>query len=159
MIKFNPKTIKIGDTDWMAENLAYDDGEEGITYNPNNKEHYYTFEAAKRVAKKLGWKLPSEEDWDKACDECGGIKDKYGDYDNCSLKKNLNIKLSGRYYNDFRYIRYHNDFCYIGSYGYFWSSSEASSSTAWYRYFGPSSSIARNSYTMIGGFSVRLVKK
>ena len=147
---FNPPTVKIGDTEWMAENLAYDDGEGGIYINPDNKEYYYTWEAAKRVAKKLGWKLPSEEDWNKACEECGGVKDKYEGYDKCSLNKKLDIKLAGCYINGFYDL---------GSYGYFWSSSENSNSLDWYRYFDISSSVIRSSYNKNGGFSVRLVKE
>ena len=136
----------------MAENLAYDDGSEGIYHNQNNNEYYYTWDAAKRVAKKLGWDLPSDTDWDKACEECGGIKNDeeiWYAYNNCYLKEKLNLKLNGLY-----------NYCFnrIGSHGSFWSSSESSISSVWYRYFDTSSSVARNSYDKTYGFSVRLVK-
>ena len=150
---FNPNTVTIGNTIWMAENLKYDDGGKGIFYNPENKEYYYTWEAAVRVAKKLGWKLPSDKDWNKACEACGGIKDDekvWYTYDDCSLKESLNIKLAG--------------YCYEGSYnpvgsdGYFWSVSEYSSSFAWYRHFDTSASIARYYEYKTCGCSLRLVK-
>ena len=62
------QTVNVGGKIWMAENLAYDDGGSGIYYNPYNKEYYYTWEAANRIAMKFGWKLPTNEDWDRACE-------------------------------------------------------------------------------------------
>ena len=150
-LEFNPPTVKIGDTLWMAENLAYDDDGKGIFYNPKNKQYYYTWSAAKRVAKKLGWKLPSDEDWNKACKECGDIKvNEWDDYEKCSLKEKLRIKLVGYCYNG----SYYN----VGSNGYFWSVSEYSSSSAWYRYFGTSASVTRDYDLKEYGYSLRLVK-
>ena len=149
MSEFNPKTIQIGNTEWMAENLAYDDEGEGIFYNRDNGEYYYTWDAARRIADKLGWKLPSNEDWDRACEECNGVKDKNGNY-SCYLKEKLGIKLAGYYYG-FHYID-------IDSSGHFWSSSKYSSSYVWYRYFDTSSSVTRYSINKTSSFSVRLVK-
>ena len=148
--KFNPPTVKIGDTEWMAENLAYDDGEGGIFVNSDNGEYYYTWEAAKRIAKKLGWRLPSDEDWNKACEACGGIKNKQGDYENCSLKKELNIKLAGLYFS--------SSFQGIGSRCYFWSVLDNSSCGAWSRLFDTSASVTRLSGIKLRGYSVRLIK-
>lgn len=145
------QTVNVGGKIWMAENLAYDDGGDGIFYNPDNKEYYYTWEAAKRVEEKLGWKLPNDEDWNKACESCGGIKiNDWCDYDKCSLNEKIRIKLDGNYYD--------NGFSRIGSRGYFWSSSGLSSSCAWARYFGTSSSVTRDNYNKTYGFSVRLIK-
>ena len=147
---FNPPTVKIGDTEWMAENLKYDDGGNGIYYNSDNGEYYYTWDAAKRVAKKLGWRLPSDEDWNKACEACGGIKNKQGDYENCSLKKELNIKLAGLYFS--------SSFQGIGSRCYFWSVLDNSSCGAWSRLFDTSASVTRLSGIKLRGYSVRLIK-
>lgn len=144
------KTVQIGNKLWMAENLAYDDGGDGITYNPENKEYYYTWDTTKRVANKLGWMIPSEEDWNKACEECGGIKDNEGDYNNCSLKEKLNIKLAGYYCNDF-----YN----VGSNGHFWSSFEGFISTAWHRDFDSNSLVTRNYDIENYRLSVRLMKE
>ena len=76
MIKnFNPKTVTIGNYIWMAENLAIDDGREGIFYNPENKEYYYTWDAAKRITYKLEfWRLPSSYHWNKAAFLCDAVE-------------------------------------------------------------------------------------
>ena len=58
MKKFEPKTVKINNTEWMAENLAIDDGKGGI-FVAEDGNHYYTLEAAKRIADSLGWRIPS----------------------------------------------------------------------------------------------------
>lgn len=55
---FSPKTIKIGDQVWMAENLDIDDGGEGIKVRNGNT--YYDWDAAVRVASNIkGWHLPT----------------------------------------------------------------------------------------------------
>lgn len=157
MSEFNPKTVNISSKLWMAENLAYDDGEEGITYNPENNEYYYTWKAAMRVAKKLGWKLPSDEDWDRACKECNGVNINNRYYDKCLLKNKLNIKLAGFYNNGFNFIGSHG-FNFVGSRESFWSSSKYSSPYVWCRIFDNSSSVARSNRSETYGFSVRLIK-
>lgn len=54
------KAVKIGDT-WMAENLAIDDGGEGIYHH--NGQVYYTWDAAMRVTEGLkGWHLPTRSE-------------------------------------------------------------------------------------------------
>ena len=68
---FNPKTAKIGDHVWMAENLAIDDGGEGII--KKNGETYYTWRAANRIADSIpGWHLPSNNEWATLIDNAGG---------------------------------------------------------------------------------------
>lgn len=123
----------------MAENLAYDDGCGGIHYNPKNKEYYYTWKAANRIANKLGWKLPTNEEWDKACK-------------NHKLKEKLGLKPVGYY--DY----YTGDVIFVDCYGFCWSASESSSEEAWCKYFGTSSSLNINDYDKAYGFSVRLIK-
>ena len=50
-------------------------------------------------------------------------------------------------------------FSIIGSSGYWWSSTEYSASSAWYRLLGfNSSGVVRASFNKAGGFSVRLIK-
>lgn len=135
--KISYSTVNVGSKIWMAENLAYDDGGNGIYYNPKNKEYYYTWEAANRIARKLGWKLPTNKDWDKACE-------------NTQLKEKL--KLDGYY--DY----YTGEFICVDCYGFCWSASESSSKEAWCMYFGTVLSLNKNYYSKTYGFSVRLVK-
>ena len=142
-------SVKIGDQVWMSKNLAIDDDGEGIYYNPKNKEYYYTWAAAVRIAKAIpGWHLPSVDEWDEACEECGGVKTESDDYEECSLKQKLKIKPSGRYKDNFNYV---------DSYSYFWSASEVSKHCACCRVFN-TDSVGRYSIIKARGYSVRLVK-
>lgn len=71
------KSVKIGNREWMQENLAVDDGGEGIHYNPENKQYYYTWDAAMRIAEAIpGWHLPTADEWVQVTTACGAkIKD------------------------------------------------------------------------------------
>lgn len=135
------KMIQIGNQKWMAKNLNLTDEELGIDHwkNPYNGEIYYTWEAANRIAKKVeGFHLPTDEEWDKACEDS-------------QLKEKLELKLAGGC---------NGSFCFysVGSSGYFWSASELSSSLALYRYFDTGSSVIRNNSDKTRGYSVRLIK-
>ena len=63
-------TYNVNGVLWMTENLAYDDGERGII--KVNGNYYYQQYAAHRVAKKLGWIIPSPETWNALCEAQGG---------------------------------------------------------------------------------------
>ena len=70
---FVTETVKIGNQIWMNKNLAIDDGGNGITINKETGEHYYTWDAAKRVAEKIkGWHLPTIAEWDFLAANAGG---------------------------------------------------------------------------------------
>lgn len=147
---FKENEIKIGNQVWMNKNLDISDGGEGVYFNKENGECYYTWEAAKRISTKIrGWHLPSREEWDELVEATGNDAtnlraeswegtDKYG----------FSAVPAGYWYNGFSNV---------GSYANFWTS-EPNGSYAWSRYIGTGTSVyERNSYQYYG-FSVRLVK-
>ena len=68
------RTIIVGTKQWMAENLAIDDGGAGIVHYDNvtangvnfGTQYYYTRAAADRIAAAMGngWHLPAIAEWD-----------------------------------------------------------------------------------------------
>jgi uncharacterized protein (TIGR02145 family) len=156
---FAPKTVKIGDQIWMNKNLAIDDGGDGITINKETGEHYYTWDAAKRVAEKIkGWHLPTIAEWDFLAANAGG-REVCG----TKLKAASGWDDDGNGTDDFRFSAlpagyYNGSFNYLGSSAYFWTAAENNSSYAYYRNFNTGASL--NSYDVNKGnqYSVRLVK-
>ncbi len=66
------KTVKIGSQIWMAENLAYNAGQETWAYNNDHKNidkygYLYTYKVAKNVCPQ-GWHLPSAQEWKSLTD-------------------------------------------------------------------------------------------
>ena len=62
--------VQVGNQIWSNKNLAIDDGGAGISTATINYgqgdvvEHYYTFDAAVRVAASVtGWHLPTKDEW------------------------------------------------------------------------------------------------
>ena len=159
-VDFQPETVTIGNPAWMADNLAIDDGGEGIYYNKDNNQYYYTWDAAVRVAKSIpGWHLPSAEEWNTAAEACGATvadnkwkDDPYmRDYEGTeNLYDKLRVLPVGGCYG--------GSFGFVGSCAYFWSATEDSSYRAFSRYFDTSDSMGQSTGYKDRGFSVRLVK-
>lgn len=148
---FNPDAVKIGDQVWMSKNLAIDDGGEGIFYNPKNKEHYYTWDAAVRIAKAIsGWHLPSVDEWNEACEACGVEPIDGRGYVEDARELNDRLKVLPAGY-------YTGSFYGVGSYAYFWTFTE-SGSDAYSRYFDTGATMRQSTSSKDRGFSVRLVK-
>ena len=156
---FAPKTVKIGDQIWMNKNLAIDDGGDGITINQETGEHYYTWDAAKRVSEKIkGWHLPTIVEWDFLAANAGG-REVCGN----KLKAVSGWNDNGNGTDDFGFSAfpaggYNGSFYDVGSSAYFWTATEYNSSYAYDRYFNTGASMSSNNYSKDGQYSVRLVK-
>ena len=156
---FAPKTVKIGDQIWMNKNLAIDDGGNGITINKETGEHYYTWDAAKRVAEKIkGWHLPTIAEWDFLAANAGGRE-----FCGAKLKATSDWDDDGNGTDDFGFSAlpagsYFGSFYYLGSYAYFWTATEYNSSNAYYRYFNTGASMGSINIIKNYQYSVRLVK-
>ena len=96
------ETTTIGEQVWMAENLAYDDGGDGIhkfdnvTVNGVNfgTQYYYTPRAIRRISGDFnGWHISTKEDWDllknKVDNDCESLKSTSG-WDDGKNGNNLN---------------------------------------------------------------------
>ena len=157
---FNPGTARIGRQAWMQENLAIDDGGEGIYYNEKNGQYYYTWDAAMRVAKSIpGWHLPSAEEWNAAAEACGAtvVDNKWKDdpymrdyKDTKNLYDKLRVLPVGYYRG--------GSFYSVGSCAFFWSATEYYSYYAYCRGFVTSDTMNQGTSSKDCGFSVRLVK-
>lgn len=156
---FAPKTVKIGNQIWMSKNLAIDDGGDGITINQETGEHYYTWDAAKRVSEKIkGWHLPTIAEWDFLAANAGG-REVCGN----KLKAVSGWDDDGNGTDDFGFSAlpaggYNGSFGSLGSNAYFWTATEDSSSSAYRRYFYTGASMNSNCNYKNGQYSVRLVK-
>ena len=156
---FAPKTVKIGNQIWMNKNLAIDDGGDGITINKETGEHYYTWDAAKRVAEKIkGWHLPTIAELDFLAANAGG-REVCGN----KLKAVSGWDDDGNGTDDFGFSAlpagsYDGSFYYLGSYANFWTATEGNSSSAYYRSFDTGASMDSYSNSKNFQYSVRLVK-
>ena len=142
--------VKIGNQVWMSENLFVHDGGDGIHWNKDNGEWYYSWEAAMRIAGKIpGWHLPSSQEWNELVKSTGNdaanLRDKswYG-----TDKYGFSAVPAGYWYYGFSGV---------GSYTIF-RTSEPNGSYAWYRRIDIGTSVYEGVNYQYYGFSVRLVK-
>ena len=156
---FVTETVKIGNQIWMNKNLAIDDGGNGITINKETGEHYYTWDAAKRVAEKIkGWHLPTIAEWDFLAANAGG-REVCG----TKLKATSGWDDDGNGTDDFGFSAlpagyYNGSFSNLGSNALFWTATEYYSSYAYYRYFNTGASMNSSNHREYYQYSVRLVK-
>lgn len=157
---FNSKTVTIGNQTWMAENLAVNDDGDGIYYNEKNRQYYYTWHAAIRIAKSIpGWHLPSAEEWNAAAEACRAVV-KDNDYKDDPYMRDY--EGTGKLYDTLRALpigRYYDgSFNYVGSCAYFWSATEFNWYRAYFRCFDTSGTMRQDTSFTDRRFSVRLVK-
>jgi uncharacterized protein (TIGR02145 family) len=133
------KTVKIGTQIWMAENLNYEaEGSKCYDNNPANGQKYgrlYNWETAKKACPP-GWHLPSDAEWQELVNSAGGdkiageelkAKSGWNSNGNGTDEYGFSALPGGRGYSD-------GVFDFAGSNGYWWSATEYSASSAWYRY-------------------------
>ena len=159
--------VTIGNQIWTSKNLAIDDGQGGIytqtvQYDVYSEEevveYYYTWAAAVRVAAAVqGWHLPTRAEWDT-------LASTVGTYPGTKLKSTYGW-TSGNGTDDYGFSvfpagrRYSSSFSNFGSYAYFWTADQYSSSQAYIRRFGTVKSITSDYASKTNYcFSVRLVK-
>jgi len=149
---------------WFAENLRF---KTPNSWSYDNDEKYvkalgrlYTWDAAHKACPS-GWRLPNERDWDLLINKYGGevlagkaLKSTKG-WDNNGNGTNESgfTGLPGGRRNA------NGSFSDLGGHGYWWSSTEDSSTSAWYRYMGSGNGhVFRHNYGKASGFSVRCLR-
>jgi uncharacterized protein (TIGR02145 family) len=163
-------TITIGTQVWMRENLDYktQSGSWAYENNPSNTSIYgrlYNWETANNACP-LGWHLPTEYEWMTLIDNYlsgayyagGKLKEKGIDHWNSPNAGATNeygyTALPGGYRD------INGSFYNIGNSGYWWSSTEISSSNAWsiYMYYKNGNADRVDRRNKKNGFSIRCLK-
>lgn len=169
------KSIKVGNQEWMAENLAYsvtgswtywNDDKDGILYG-----RLYTWDAAKQAIP-AGWHLPSDTEWKQLEIALGMSQVEADGIDFRGTDEGAKLKALKGWIGDDNGTDYVGLACKPGgfrssssiflgreSYGYWWTSTESDSSSAWFRlitYF--KSQMNRNVNFKGEAYSVRCVK-
>lgn len=155
-------SVKVGDQIWMTSNLQMpgEYPEQGI-YKANG-ETFFTWKAAMLAASYGdGWRLPSDADWDKFAEYCGGYEVAGHTFKAFTVSRNpLNVtaefdsRLPGGYH-----VREHHG-VHKGMYCDLWSSSH-NRSEGWahaMQIFAQDNGIIKSSPRMTEALSVRLVK-
>lgn len=167
------KTVKIGKQTWMAENLAFSEGNDWLYENKQDILKMYGFHYrwfnAKYGACPCGWHLPNDTDWSILFKSLGGMDDERlkmmksleGTYlENNRIKKSGLAFLPGGY---FEIIDNHTYIRNEGSQGYWWSSSSskfAYSGSSYEIYFTAEgvTGVRKNDGYEEFGYSVRCIK-
>jgi len=132
-------TVKIGNQTWMAENLNYPTLSGSWCYGNDNSncEKYgrlYDWYTAKTVACPTGWRLPSNQEWNTLVSTVNATSAAK------NLKSATQWKYGGNGANVYGFsalpggVRYtRGGFNEVGSSGYWWTSTEVGSGTAYRR--------------------------
>ena len=141
------KTVKIGTQTWFAENLNYE-AEGSVCYKNNPKYgakygRLYDWETAMKVCSE-GWHLPTNEEWDKLLRFVDGDTGTESPYDSKTAGRHLKAvsgwNKNGNGTDEFGFSALPGGFGYSGSrfnnagyFGYWWSSNEYDSGSAYNR--------------------------
>lgn len=180
------RTVTIGGVTWLAENLDYKFsgcgiGGSGTPNTPNawyynNDEATYGIDGTRKCGLLYngyavdllngnradlipGWHVATSGEWDALANAVGGTG-----VAGIRLKAdNVSWATSWGGTDDYGFEilpagNYNGSFSNVGSYAFFWTATEYSSSSSYIRNFGTGSSMSSESYNKYLGFSVRLVK-
>ncbi|UCH14003.1 MAG: hypothetical protein JSV22_12970 [Bacteroidales bacterium] len=157
------ETVKIGYQWWMAENLDYDRSGswcyDDISANCDTMGKLYSWNAAQNACP-ADWHLPSDDEW-KILEIVLGMSQ--ADADDVGLRgtdQGTQLKKGGSTGFDILYSGFRDPggtFTSYGSGATFWTSTEETSGTAWYRGFATDPQIHRETFDKDYGFSVRCV--
>jgi uncharacterized protein (TIGR02145 family) len=157
------ETVKIGYQWWMAENLNYNTASswcyDEISANCDTMGKLYSWTAAQNSCP-ANWHLPSDDEW-KILEMVLGMS-QY-EADNVGLRgtdQGTQLKKEGSSGFDVIYSGYRDPsgtFSKIGTGATFWTSTQETGSTAWYRGFATDPQIHRDTWNIGYGFSVRCV--
>lgn len=177
-------TVIIGGKEWMAENLDFkfsglaigqgsSSSEPRANYYSNNESTYgvngnkygllYNWIAVKYLEDHKselipGWHVPTTTEWDALATAVGG-----SGVAGTKLKSTTGWS-SGNGDGSYGFAAFpagyqsSGSFDGLGSYAYFWTATEYSSSNAYYRYFDTGASMNSYNYDKTYAYSVRLVK-
>jgi uncharacterized protein (TIGR02145 family) len=170
------KTIKIGNQEWLAENLAFKTSSGSWNYgnleeNGTKYGRIYTWEAAKQAVPS-GWHLPTDTEW-KQLEMFLGMSQAEADHDDYrgtdeggKLKNTTGWAENGNGTNEIGFAALPGGFrSNTGNfmvrewYGYWWTETEFDSLNAWFRLIVSTSSKIQRSTSYKGeAYSVRCVK-
>jgi uncharacterized protein (TIGR02145 family) len=183
------KTVKIGNQVWMAENLNVDHYRNGdpiptglsnaqwesttqgacAIYNDDDSNdkiygklyNWYAVNDARGLCP-VGWHVPSDDEWTLLTLSFGGEKVAGGKMKSSTGWNAPNTgatNSSGFTGLPGGYRGGDGPYYYVGYGGYWWSSTEYDSTSAWYRILSyDGSDVSRGNYNEQGGFSVRCVR-
>lgn len=138
--------------EWMTENLkvktdrsyCYDDSE----VNCRRYGRLYTWESAQQACRSLGdgWRLPTNAEWAQMAKHYGGVRGDSDDGGKAAYSaltsggsSGLNVLFGGRRnFDNGQYAR-------LEDHGFYWTSTENDSATAWFYNFGGARYLNRHS--------------
>ena len=163
------QTVRIGNLDWMSENLRtahFSSGEsilESFVSKYDNNIYYSWITTTKDVCP-LGWRIPSNDDWDAmenlfGGEDVAGVSLKSDNEDSWGIFALMASNSSGFSAQPSGYVNELGKLNNKGKFAYWWSSSDKDSETAWGREIGFNQKQVYKGYaSKKDGLSIRCVK-